>query len=307
LVSYDKRLLNLSEFLHLGMGLNAQHASGMEYLRLVTELLQRIRLASPDGGVWEAADLQWAWRHDQHPDPATATFWSDDSDRIVAGSVITNRGGCDLLVGREDEELLPMMWAATLETLDRLAPSAVEMSVRDDDAMMLGLVTAAGFVRGDEMAVSCLLDATDRPRVSELASGYRLLSRADRPDVPHHMIKRNGEHVAERLLECSLYDPALDLFVESPDGSVAAYGLFWPDPVTGVGLVEPMRTEDEHQGLGLARHVLTAGVERLAAAGCAHMKITYMDDNAVSKHVYLSSGFLPINYCHDYRRPGLEP
>jgi GNAT superfamily N-acetyltransferase len=166
----------------------------------------------------------------------------------------------------------------------------------------IGLVTQSGFVRGDEVAVSCWLDAPDRPRVSDLASGYRLLSRADRPKTPHHMIMRNGEHVAERLLECSLYDPSLDLFVEAPDGSIAAYGLFWPDPVTGVGLVEPMRTEDAHQGLGLARHVLTAGVERLAGAGCTRMKVTYMDDNPVSKHVYVSSGFQPTSYCHSYRR-----
>ena len=82
-------------------------------------------------------------------------------------------------------------------------------------------------------------------------------------------------------------------FVEAPDGSVAAYGLFWPDPVTGVGLVEPMRTEDEHQNRGLARHILTAGVERLAASGCTRMKITYMDDNPASKHIYRSAGFQP--------------
>ena len=116
------------------------------------------------------------------------------------------------------------------------------------------------------------------------------------------MIKRSGEHVAERLSECSLYDPSMDLFVEAPDGSVAAYGLFWPDPVTGVGLVEPMRTEEAHQNRGLARHILTAGVERLAESGCTRMKITYMDDNPTSKHIYRSTGFRPADTARSYRR-----
>lgn len=35
----------------------------------------------------------------------------------------------------------------------------------------------------------------------------------------------------------------LDLAVYDGDGAVTAYGLFWADPHTGVGLVEPMRTE----------------------------------------------------------------
>lgn len=40
----------------------------------------------------------------------------------------------------------------------------------------------------------------------------------------------------------------------------AAHGMFWYDPVTETGVVEPMRTHDDHQQRGLARHVLTTGV-----------------------------------------------
>ena len=194
------------------------------------------------------------------------------------------------------------MWSAAEAALKDMPDANVEMAVRDDDLATTAVAVEAGFVADDDVAVSCWLDAADRPQISDLASGYRLLSRADKSSTAHHMIKRSGEHVAERLSECSLYDPSMDLFVEAPDGSVAAYGLFWPDPITGVGLVEPMRTEDEHQGRGLARHILTAGIERLAAAGCTRMKITYMDDNPASKHIYRSAGFRPAETARSYRR-----
>jgi hypothetical protein len=118
------------------MNLIVRQVSGIEYLDMVTHLLQQIRLASAEAGVWEAADLQWAWRKDQHPDPSMGTFWIDGSERVVGG--------------------------------------------------------------------------------------YRLRSRAETPDRPHHMIKRSGDHVAQRLRECSLYEPSLDLFVEAPDGSVTS-------------------------------------------------------------------------------------
>ena len=39
--------------------------SGARYLELATELLQRMRLDSPDGGIWEAADIQWWWRQER--------------------------------------------------------------------------------------------------------------------------------------------------------------------------------------------------------------------------------------------------
>ena len=74
---------------------------------------------------------------------------------------------------------------------------------------------------------------------------------------------------------------------------VAAYGLFWYDPETATGLVEPMRTEDDHQRQGLARHVLTTGVDRLVEAGAARIKICYEPDNPASGHLYRSVGFEP--------------
>jgi RimJ/RimL family protein N-acetyltransferase len=54
-----------------------------------------------------------------------------------------------------------------------------------------------------------------------------------------------------------------------------------------------MRTEDDHQGRGLARHVLTAGIDRLARAGATRIKICFEPDNAASRRLYASVGFEP--------------
>ena len=81
-------------------------------------------------------------------------------------------------------------------------------------------------------------------------------------DRPHPIIARNGELVELRLRRCSLYDPTLDLAVEDADGRVTGYALFWFDHTTRVGLLEPMRVEDEYQRRGLARMLLTNGLDR---------------------------------------------
>jgi RimJ/RimL family protein N-acetyltransferase len=131
--------------------------------------------------------------------------------------------------------------------------------------------------------------------ISSLHDGYRLSDRSQTTERPHHMlsIERNHPDPGQRLRQTSLYRPDLDLVVFDSNDSVAAYGLFWYDPTTRTGLVEPMRTEDDHQQRGLARHILTAGLDRLAAAGADRIKICYEPDNPASSHLYLSVGFQP--------------
>src|SRR5579883_169254 len=70
---------------------------GLEYLALVTRLLQRAHQMDPTGGLWEAADFHWWWRRDQHGDPARQTFWLV-GDTPVAAVVLMNWGNhlqCD--------------------------------------------------------------------------------------------------------------------------------------------------------------------------------------------------------------------
>ena len=86
--------------------------------------------------------------------------------------------------------------------------------------------------------------------------------------------ERNNPDPEARLRQTSLYRPDLDLVVHDSGNDVAAYGLFWYDPETATGLVEPMRTEDDHQRRGLARHILTTGLDRLAERrGRAHQDL----------------------------------
>jgi len=103
------------------------------------------------------------------------------------------------------------------------------------------------------------------------------------------MRRRSGEGVEARLRQCSLYDPALDLAVEGADGEPAGYALLWFDPVTEVGLVEPMRVEDAYQRRGLAHSMLTAGLDRLAKRGARRLKVGYATDAA--RGLYVGAGY----------------
>src|SRR2546423_6398790 len=109
------------------MPVHQVRASGLEALALVTELLQRARLADAEAGLWEAADLQWWWRKPRRSDVVEQLFWIDD-EGPVAAVVLTDWGrawGCDVLVVPGASVSLAAAWKRAVETIDGLGLEAV--------------------------------------------------------------------------------------------------------------------------------------------------------------------------------------
>ena len=273
------------------MGNQEVRAKGLEYLALATSLLQRARLAHADAGVWEAADLQWWWSTPRASDTIDQVFWIDD-EGPVAGVVLTDWGrawGCDLIVVPGATAVpLSTLWGRAVEEIEALGLEEVEVLVDDHDAELIGVIAGTGLV-ADEQSGTTWMGAENLAAGVPLPEGFALVDRAEETSKPHPMRRRNGDEVEARLRQCSLYDPALDLAVSAADDQVAGYALFWFDPVTKVGVVEPMRVEDEYQRRGLARAMLAAGLDRLVARGAQRLKVGYSTDAA--RALYVGAGF----------------
>jgi ribosomal protein S18 acetylase RimI-like enzyme len=174
---------------------------------------------------------------------------------------------------------------------------------RDDDLELQGLLAGAGFATDESRSGVTWMNAADRPEVTVLPEGFALVDRARATTTLHPMRRRSGDGVEARLRQCSLYDPGLDLAVEAADGPVAGYSLYWFDPVTKVGLLEPMRVEGAYQRRGLARAMLTAGLDRLAQQGARRLKVGYATD--IARSLYTGAGFEVTSTTTSYtwRRP----
>ncbi|MBA2773938.1 MAG: GNAT family N-acetyltransferase [Nocardioidaceae bacterium] len=198
---------------------------------------------------------------------------------------------CDPVIVPRVSGLEPQgMWVRALEQIGEHAVGGFEVPVRDDDRAFEELAEGSGLVAGERSNIAWM-DAADRRSVRSLAEGFALVDRTQRRDTPHPMRHRNGDGVGERLGQCSLYDPELDLAVETVDARVVSYSLYWFDPVTKVGLVEPVRVEDEHQRRGLGRAMLTAGIDPLALRGAQRVKIGFGTEAAAG--LYQGVGFQP--------------
>ena len=273
------------------MSLRAIRPVGLEYLELVTDLLQRRRLADPHAGLFEAADLQWWYTRDQHPSDRDAVVWLDGDVPTTAALVSrwsAGRYDCTVLGDRSH----PPAWEFVRARCAELAGTSVEMEIDPADADGAAQARQAGFTDVIEEFEVMWLDAADLRAPRPLPPGYTLRDRTA-PAGAHPMINRNGAGIELRLRECSLYDPGLDLEVLAPDGAAAGYALFWADLRTGVGMVEPMRVEQAHGGRGVAAALLDAGLGLLASRGCARLKVLHEVSNPVAGRLYRGAGFLP--------------
>jgi RimJ/RimL family protein N-acetyltransferase len=273
---------------------------GLRYLDDVTVLLQRIRRAHPTSGLYEAADLQWWWaQRPRSTDDVPQLFWFDDLGRPEAAVIATDAGRRvqldPIVMPDPGRHRVAHVIERGLAHAGACGFDVVSLEVDRTDDVLRDVLVGHGFAVAEDGVVEAWLDADARPAISALPDGYRASTRRDTTARPHHMTgaERNHPDLERRLRQTSLYRPDLDLVVHDHRDRVAAYGLFWYDPETATGLVEPMRTEDEHQRRGLARHVLTTGVDRLAAAGARRIKICYEPENPASGRLYRGVGFAP--------------
>ena len=281
-----------------------ERLAGLDSVNAVTAVLQRARNAHPTKGAFQAAEVQFWWNTPHPTDTLGQLFWFDDLGRPEAAVVATEFGEGVTLVYDKTTVLIVTMPDASddwirhvirrgLDHLAALGIEAIDLEIdRADDVTRSFLFDRAFTVKGDAV-VQCWLDAETRPPISPLPDGYRLAARRDLLDRPHHMTAPHRPRFEERLNQLSLYRSDLDLVILDRDDTPAAYALFWNDPVTSTGVIEPVRTFDGHQGRGLSRHLLTTGISLLAEAGARRISICYEPDNGVSAHLYPSIGFVP--------------
>ena len=274
---------------------------GLERLKAATTVLQRARRADPLGGMWEAADVQWWWRQPRATDDLVLPVWFDEVGPVAAAGLTAWGDTWQVDVFAVPSSVAEQdVWATTLDAAAGHPDKALQVLVPERKTSLVELAIQSGFAMSDELSGTTWMDADQRPPVAHV-DGFAIVDRVARADRAHPMIARNGELVQSRLRQCSLYDPMLDLAVEDADGRVAGYALFWFDPTTLVGLLEPMRVEDAYQRRGLARMLLTNGLDRLASKGARRLKVGFGTDAA--RNLYLGAGFVQTSVDRLLIRP----
>src|SRR5690349_19975097 len=90
---------------------------------------------------------------------------------------------------------------------------AITVEVTRADEVLRAVVVGHGFAIKEDGLVETGLAADARRAIGPLHADYLLSSRHDTMLRPHHMIKRSGPDIEQRLRQTSLYRTDLDLLI----------------------------------------------------------------------------------------------
>lgn len=96
-----------------------------------------------------------------------------------------------------------------------------------------------------------------------------------------------------RVMQTPGFDPARELVAVAPDGQFGAFIVIWCDPVSQIGLFEPVGTHTAFQRRGLGKALMAEGLRRMKAAGMTQARVNHqlVADNPASVALYAAMGF----------------
>jgi predicted N-acetyltransferase YhbS len=178
------------------------------------------------------------------------------------------------------------------------------------DETRQAVLTARGYRNTGEASVYYAQAIGDIPTAPRLPPGYSIRHvRGEEDAEARAAVQRSAFEstfmTAERharVRAAPTYRPELDIVVEAPDGTFAAFALVWFDEANRLGVFEPVGTAVDHQRRGLGRAVMVEGLRRLAGLGARVACVQTGVDEEPARRLYQATGFIELDRCYAWAR-----
>ena len=258
----------------------------------------------PLNANWHPGDFVWEL-HGRRDRPQPIRMW-DSTTGVVAVAWLMGPGQLLIEALPDGEHLVPGIVARA----EASAHDQAELSIRvfENDVGRTAALERLGYRRAAPEGVWFRMDLAAPPPVCSAPEGFSV-----RDSVGVDPARRAGAHrdawndlsriglpdarssfTTEAYLSlraAPVYDAALDLLVQSPEGELVANCICWADAESGVGVFEPVGTHAAYRGRGLARLAILEGCRRLRASGHRWARVGTAHFNAPAISAYRSCGF----------------
>jgi GNAT superfamily N-acetyltransferase len=250
-----------------------------------------------------------------HPDVrkvdlCTAGVWELDGEIVAVAHMELRPGTAYFEIDPAHSNLKREMLAYAEAHLAVPAKGRRQLTVyiNDRDRVFQAIAEEAGYrLLSLPEAMSCLVIRSPLSRPS-LPVGFKLRSSSEADDARkmHRLLHRGFHNGAEphsdwvdsrgMMESAPHYERSLNVLVEAPGGDIASYCGIWYEPMNQVAYVEPMVTDPDYRGMGLARAALLEAIGRCVARGATAAYV------GSTLPVYLSAGFRRVFSCSAWQR-----
>lgn len=105
-----------------------------------------------------------------------------------------------------------------------------------------------------------------------------------------------------KVMETAGFDAEREMLVVAPNGELAAFLVYWLDPVSQCGLFEPVGCAPHYQRRGLVKALMQHSLGLMRAAGMTRAMVKHELDNPASTAAYASVGFVRKHAYVEYGR-----
>lgn len=216
---------------------------------------------------------------EEREDDTKLRIWEYEDDKgasIVALTILESSGLFWINIHPDHEDLIRMILPALEEQRKQLSKNHEE-ELKMGSPVPVGFKTRIDYLRefGYEDGGLCehnrIRDIDLPPPDFQPPEGY-IVRQVKLPEdfepysyVVNTVFSHCGmtEKLAMLYTEAEFYNDELDLVVEAPDGSFAAFVTVRIDPKTRMAELEPVGTHPDHRGRGLGKAVCAEGIRRV--------------------------------------------
>ncbi len=224
-----------------------------------------------------------------------------DGEELIAFGIIDKRYSNFYfeLKDIKDKSLFARMLQEAERTLSNANSDAetIDTSCLESDEIRYAILQESGFEIQDGKTLRLERKLSKTFQNIVLPKGFKIRSFKSKEEMPAfielHQAANKSETMSAQERETWQnhpdYDVELDLVVEAPDGSLAAYCFTQIEDSTG--FTDPIATHPKYQRMGLARALINKAFQLLKERGIKTAALTTSSENQVALQVYKSLGF----------------
>ena len=181
----------------------------------------------------------------------------------------------------------------------------------DGDSVRIENLRRAGYERTSEaLCFRQRASLADVP-APELPDGFRIRNVMGEDDLERRVDVHRDAFAPSKMtvekhrnvMHSLTYRPELDLVVEAPDGSFAAYCLVWFDEQNQFGIFEPVGCHSTYRQRGLTKAVMYEGMRRLRELGATRAFVNSLLGVKPASALYETVGMRVLDENHAWIKP----